>query len=635
MTSCHSRIARTLALSCSLGLLTTTLSAQSFDFRSYIHKTWSDTSALSAHKFLERAAADGLLKSNSDRHRAKAAWSDVVLGGRRMRFAQRVRATKAMDPIVSPLAAAVPEREYNGSIGFADDGVALTPAGIQFTGAIGATGEIDSFKFKTVVDGTVTITMQGQGSTPLQRGDFALFNERGHLIYFGESTTTTPATLSLDVPAGTYYIVAEGVGTGSYGINVAFAIKTITALPLSGSINPTLSPALSMFKFVLPSDGTYSITINGGANIDSILVLHSSMLSYMFDVDDASTSANYDAGLKARLPGGTYYVMLTTYGNTGPVALTTSFTAGAVPVLSCNASVSGTIPGGQEDFDAYRVVVSPTQDLTLSVMPRGTAQPIGDPYLFVYDRECNEITESDDDYNFVGSICGGTLPTGTYYAASTGYWDYGDYTIASKCQASATTKTYPGTTTGGSLPAIDTHTTFLVEVGTPAGLEFQVNENTLPDAQIGIVDAATGLSWGYNDDSWFGNAGAEVDGRLAKGNFHAIVKEYAGDSGTFDLTINAPMFRAQTTNLLRGLGKNGDFAILILSTNTTSGLAIPPFGGFLELDLTTGFVVGPVAIPGIGELNYGFAFPPNSGVALQSLHFDVTVLGGEFTNVLR
>lgn len=635
MKTCPSTVAFAAALFCSFLTTTKGAAAQNVDFANYIRTTWPDHARLPARKFLARAAQDSLLQTPVARRDAKRAWAQVVLGQRAIPLAQRYVSTAPASMDVSPLAATWPEREYNASVGFADDTAILTPAGTQFTGTISTASDVDAFRFKTVQDGTVTITMTGTGSTPLQRGDFGLFNAKGYLVYFGESSTTTPATLSLDLPAGDYSVVAEGVGTGGYRIDVQYVTKAMTTLPVNGTNSYTLTPGVTVLKVVLPSDGRFVLTMNGGPNIDSILLLLSGRMSYMFDVDDASTSANFDAGLNASLPAGTYYLIGTTYGNTGSVSFSTSFTAGALPLLTCNGSLSGSIPGGQEDFDTYRFVVASTQDTNVTVMPRGSANAIGDPTLSIFDRELSLIMLADDDYAFVGSFFGGTLPAGTYYCASTGYWDFGDYTIAAKCAAPAAVPAIFGSTTPGSIAAFDGYQTFVFDVGTPVGAEVQINEGTLPDAQLGLIDAATGLAWGFNDDAFYGNAGAEVSVALPKGKYHAVVREYSGDTGTYDLSMRTPMFRERTTTRLRGLGKNGDFAILIASAGTIPGLPIGSFGGFLEVDLTLGFVVGPVLIPQSGELDYGVVFPTNLGVALQSLHLNVTTLGGDFTNVLR
>lgn len=625
-------ISPTRALAVAL-FLSSPLLAQ-FNFRSYLESARFDqVQRPSVQKFLRAAAADGHLKAPRDRALAKRAWADVVLAGRprHARFSAP-SATRSGRKLL-PTSMVINETEYNATRGFANDIGVVGPGGQSFDGNIAANGETDTIRFRTVVDGTVTLTLTGRGSSPIPSGDFALMNERGYLIRLGEGSSTAPATVQIDLPRGVYYATMEAPSAGGYRMQLGLTVKSLTTLPLAGTTNQQLSPTPSIYRFVLPADGVFDLTINGGA-LDSYMYLLNGEMSYMTDIDDDSRSSGTDAGLVAHLPRGTYFLEIDANA-AGSASFLTKFTPRPVPALACNASIAGSIPGGEEDFFTYRVVNTATQDLTFTISPRGSSA-ITDSYLWLFDATMSGIMESDDDFAFVGSIVSGILPPATYYVTSSGYWDFGDYTIAAACKAGTPTAAPVGATTSSTIAANDGSVTFLTELGTAAPLEFQVFENTLPDAQLGIVDAATGRALGFDDDALFGNAGSEVSGAFALGKFHAIVKEYNGDTGSFDLAVRAPKFRGSTGNALRGLGRGGDFAVLVASAGTIPGVAIAPFGGFFQLNLATGFVVGPVLIPAAtGELDFGFAFPPMSGAVLQSLHLNVTTLGGDFTNVLR
>lgn len=607
--------------------------AQHFDYDAYLRRTWSNPSRLSAQKFMARAAREGHLPTPQSRALAKRAWRKIVGGGRGLRLGQKASGA-ALDAGASPAQAVLLDREYNGTLGFADEAAVLTPAGLQIDGSILANGNTDCYRFRTVADGVVQVQLTGRGTSPVPYGDFAIYNEKGYLVRLAEGSTTNTATLKLELPRGAYYVIVDAPAAGDYRLDCRFTVSALAILPLSGTTNATLARGdEAMFRLTLPADGVFRLKINGGA-LDTFLTLQSSILTYMFDVDDDSTSTGTDAGLHAHLAKGVYYISIATDAP-GSISISTSFTPRVVPALPCNGSVDGSITGGQEDFALYRFTLASTQEVQIKLVGRGTTSPIQDSYLFFYDTLSNEIMESDDDYAFVGSIAAGTLPPATYYAASTGYWDKGDYTISSACSAPVTVAAAPGSTTRGAIPRKDAHVTFVCTLGTSAGLEFRVYENSLPDAMLGLVDAATGLAVGWDDDTLFGQADCQVDNRFAQGVYHAIVKDFGGDDGNFDLTIHAPKMRAGASLQLRGLGKSGDFAILVVSAKTVPGFGVGVFRGLFQLDLSLGFVIGPALLPANGELDFGFQFPLRTGAVLQSLHLDPKTLGGAFTNLLR
>ena len=494
------------------------------------------------------------------------------------------------------------------------------------------------YAFVAPSDGAVTLTMQNQIQPSLPPGEFILLNERGSTFLFSQVVGTGQATSTVAIPAGLYYLVAAVAWTtiapGPYFLDLQFQAQSIPSLPLTGTQTHTLSPSPTLLRVQLPSAGRFRLTMRGGT-LDSHVRLYSARLGPILDVDDASTSSALDAGLNALLPAGTYYLDCATFRNSGPVTFTTQFTAQPVTTLACNATLTATIPGGQEDLDTYRITLSGSQDLQVALTPHGTLSPIGDPYLQIFDREMSLVMAADDDHGLVSSFFGGTLPAGTYYVTSSGYWGRGDYALSLTCGQPVTTQVALGTSVRGTISTPDGYASYVVDVQSPIGAEVHVIEATLPDAQLAILDAATGLLVGYSDDALISSAGAQVDARLVTGRYHAIVREYLGRTGSYDLVIRAPLFRDAKTSRLRGLARDREFALLVVSTATIPGVPIAPFGGFLEVDPTQGFVALALAVPTDGLVDYGFVFPPNTGAALQALHLDPTTLGGAFTNVLR
>ncbi len=601
--------------------------AQATRVKSSLDQALRTSPPQTVRKFLRKLAAEGRLVEGRDRRAAKRAWRRVV-GRFRARSVHHVDARRSG---ATPNALVFTEREYNRSSAFADNAGILTPRGLQIDGSA-VSGDVDTYAVRVLLDGNATLRLAGRGSTPISGGGFVIFNERGYVYQASLGSVSSFGSLQQRLPRGRYFVQVRPRGIGDYRLDCQLKLGPIPALPLRGTKAITITKDPSLYRFTVPVDGVYRITIQGGV-LDSLLTLYNAGLSWMYEVDDDSASTNTDAGLRAHLVKGDYFIALEA-GGTGAATVTTKFTPRSIPALACGKSLNGTIPGGEEDFQLYRLALSSAQELQVSVQPRGTTNVLSDAYLWVYDRLGNEIMESDDDWAATGSIVTGTFPKGTYYAASTGFFSAGDFTISAQCGAPVVTRAAPGTSRAAAIPRKDGHVTFTMDLGTPAGVDFQVFEQSLPDAELGVVSAATGLAVGWNDDTAL-KPDSEVSARLDRGRYYAIVHDYCGDDGTFRLMFNAPLFRDGSTPVLHGLGKNGDFTIPIASTRSVPGFLIAPFGGLFQLDLAASVVIGPVLIPGNGDLRYPFPFPKNTGVVLQALHLDIRAPAGEFTNVLR
>jgi hypothetical protein len=583
----------------------------------WVRSQFAGEAKVTLRAVLNEARVKGLIRSPRDRHALKRSFRAISRsqGGSRQLL--------ELQPRVLPIAfgpLATTEREYNDTPGYADHMGTLTPAGLSAQGTI-ASGDSDCYSFDVPVEGTATFNVTTSASSL----SYYLFSERGEYLEWGESNIP-----SFGLPAGRYYIGFDASGPGSYTLNVGLTIQPLPVITPVGSNSYSIGTDPKTFKVIVPSDGRFSLQLSSSGGADTELFLYNSKMRYMFDVwDDSRSVSGVDAGLDAQLPAGTYFVTVRSDAPT-TTQFTSAFTAGALPTLACASSFNGTI-NGEESFDLYRVVTSSSQSSTISITQRGNS--IQDSYLVIFDRQMGFLVESDEETP-ASSMSGlsVTLPSGIFYAASTGYYDFGDYSMNRSCATAATTPALPGRNSGNvAMQATAISHTLTLRNDVPC--EVEVTENTLFDAMVGIVDAKTGLSMGQNDTAWhYGSC--NVAGPLAAGDYWFLVKDWDGGTGTYDLDILTPLYRG-AGNQLRGLDKQNNVIVFLAALGSFPG--VNPVPG-----LTTGnLLVDPlsmitfsVVVPANGKLDYGVPIAPGSGLFLQQISFGGNPLQGVFSNRL-
>ncbi|MCA8970178.1 MAG: hypothetical protein KDC95_10355 [Planctomycetes bacterium] len=528
----------------------------------------------------------------------------------------------------------IAEREFNDAPGFAQSLGTLSATGLRVDAAIDRTDDVDDYAFSLTESASVDLSARGRGANGLTGGTLYLYNRKGFMIASGIGWTSYFRDIHIELPAGNYVVGMQSRVTGDYRLDITFQKLTIPRLSLSGPSSASLTQDETLLSFDLPGEGVFSIQLDG-KGIDTRLYLRSKLLTELFRVDTASTSTQKDAGLRAHLPKGSYYVTLRAQ-TPGPVSIQTSFVAKSLPILPCNGSLQDVIPGGQEDFLAYRFALTTPSDVELKITAGTTGKPLTDSYLLLLDDEFDEILENDDDSAKLGSIVSGTLPAANYFAVSTGFWGNGTFDIASTCGSPVTTPIVPGSTAAASVSKNDGHVTFVCAQGTETGVDFEFTRGTyLPYAQLMLVDGTTGLSRGWRQAYFAGLPYPQLGSRYPKGTTYAIVKGYSGDKGAVEVAARAPQLRDRTTTHLRAFGKSGHFAILVVSARTIPGFPVPGVTGSFQLDLAQGFIAFAGQLDIHGEFDFGFPFPVNSGAFVQSLLLDATTFTGEFTNVLN
>ena len=406
--------------------------------------------------------------------------------------------------------------------------------------------------------------------------------------------------------------------------------QAVPTLALNKLTPVSLDKSLRVFRVVLAEDGRVTLKLASSPSADTSLWLLNSNWRYMFDVDDAGSTGS-DAGLNALLPKGVYLVYLTADVAT-TTGITTTFKAATIPALETTA-LNGVLAGGEEDFDLYQVTVGESELTTLTIRGNGS-NAIGDSYLRVYDSNMALALESDDESASASTLSSisATLPAGTYYAASVGYYDTGGYTI-SKTKATGSTVTAKAGTNKASITTLNSAVALRLSLRTPSRIEFDVVEETLADAEIFVLDAKTGLSVGWEDDA-FDAASCSFGTQLAAGDYFVIVKDWSGGSGSFDVRIIPPMQRWGEAHAVMSYGHEGNPLFLVVgrkqvpATNPLPGLV----SGNLLIDLS-GAGIFRLALPKGGILDFKAGMKPNSGLFVQTVEFETTTRGA-YSNLL-
>lgn len=587
---------------------------------------------ISQRAVMRAASARGWLKTPAERRLIKRQLRHLVrqagAGGRFLHLG-------GMEPghNLSQSLLAVAETEYNDGPGWAQDlGVII---GSETVNGSLDSGEVDSFRLSVPVDGTLVVSATSSSTLPWLEIDSGRGDELWGMAFRSAGSVT------LDVPAGEYVIrVAGGSTSGAftYSAKIDFTLGPVPTLAFSGNRQTTLyGDGLRVFRAVLPADGRLDLDIVTGSNAGSYLWLLNENFGYMFDVDDDSLSSNGDAGLNALLPQGTYYIAIEPDSNSiTPVATVTArFTAATIPTVNASTPGNGSIPGGEEDFDSYRITVAANQSVTLDLAGRNGANGIIDSFLTVYDSKMRFALESDEENNSNSSFSKitATLPPGTYYACSSGYYDYGDYALSMSTGAAAVSNAQAGSNPA-NLAAVDTAMTFRLTLGTATRLGFEALLNTLPDSQLWVI-SSSGESWTWNDDSFRSGSEAWTGAVLPAGEYWIVVKDWDGNTGSIDLQLLAPLSRFANDNVI-ATSHAGDLMYYCVSTK---GLpAYNPLPGILEgnvlLDLSTAIIlVAPMGAT--GQLDFQASLVPNSGPFLQHAAIQIARNKGIMSNLLN
>jgi len=232
----------------------------------------------------------------------------------------------------------------------ADEGILSVTVGGSVTAVIDTLGDHDLINVNLVAGQTYLIALQGSGATPLFDSFITVTNPSAALValdddggrQFESLVTFTAAT------TGTYQIDAgafDDSDTGQYTVdvrqrgtdNVPANFTTTATLALG---TPTYNfietgSDIDMFAFTATAGTAYAIELSGGADylsdpgalppgeLDTILTIYDGLGNVVATSDDISLEAG-DIGSRTNFyaeTGGTYYVQVESYGQTGGYSL--------------------------------------------------------------------------------------------------------------------------------------------------------------------------------------------------------------------------------------------------------------------------------------------------------------------------
>ncbi|MEE2886556.1 MAG: hypothetical protein VX951_03905 [Planctomycetota bacterium] len=519
-------------------------------------------------------------------------------------------------------AQSITEQEYNENAGYAND-LGTLSATKTMTGYVNGPQDVDTFRFKATADGLLRITTSYNGSAL----DLVITNAHGDenwgMHRFAADRVVLP------VPKGVYHVRLGGsAAVTRYSMSLELQAQTLPTLALGRTTQLAVGPQYGGLRIVQPQDGRLQLDFTTSNSADSFLVLQNSQWGYVYEVDDASTSTS-EPGLDAVLPKGTYYLYVG-----ADVAATTSIRSAftSLSISELKTTASGTIGSQGPSFELHKIELKSVEEVQIAIAPRGSTG-ITDSYLQLFDRNMVQVLESDDDSVSTLSSIAVTLPVGIYYVASTGYYDRGDYLISKSSGAAVIDPVRAGS--NFLTAAADRATTMRFRLETPAGVEFNIVGGPGYDAQVSVLDAATGLSFAWEDDESLGSHDCNLGMRLPEGDYFVIAKNYDGASGVFEAQVVPPLQR-WVSDHVRVRMHGGQLAYFLVSLR----LAAPsnPLPGILTGKLLVDLSVAvPIVmtIPWHGTVDFQAPLLPNSGVYLQMVAIDLAGPTGEYSNLLK
>ena len=215
--------------------------------------------------------------------------------------------------------------------------VPLSGASVSATGIIQSQADADLYRVDT---GTGLLSFNVVPANPDANLDImlALYNGSGNLIA-SANPATLEASLSLNVPDGTYYLSVDGTGAAGYS-----DYGSLGQFSLTGSVpSPSGSPPVAAASVVGSSSGTapLPVSFSSSGSFDP----EGSALTYDWDFGDGSTSAEPNPSHTYITPG-SYRASLVVKDSTGlsrPASLAVAVQSPPVLVYVSNIAMSKTI----------------------------------------------------------------------------------------------------------------------------------------------------------------------------------------------------------------------------------------------------------------------------------------------------
>jgi PKD repeat protein len=216
----------------------------------------------------------------------------------------------------------------------------LSGTNLNATGLIARNTDQDVFRFQTGA-GPVSLTVNGAPRSPNLDVFVGLYDGAGVLLT-GTNAATLGATLNTNLPAGVYYLLVDGVGTGNPTTGYS-DYASLGQYTLTGTVTDpgtTQQPPVAVMN-ATPTDGSaplaVTFTSTGSTDPDGTIQ------RYEWDFGDGATATGPTANHTYTAPG-TYSATLAVWDNDG-LADTDgkTITVQAVPVTIYVANIAMTL----------------------------------------------------------------------------------------------------------------------------------------------------------------------------------------------------------------------------------------------------------------------------------------------------
>lgn len=505
------------------------------------------------------------------------------------------------------------ETEFNDSWRWADAMGSNTIA----QGTIAAGSDVDSWRFVSTGAYHAISVSARSGSSPIGDPVLTIRNAAGSVVAFQDGPQSGPAAVGIYLPPGTFHAEVSSFGGttgGDYELSIAAA--PVNLLPLSGtggagSTQATGSPAArDVFTFTVP-EGRLVLRVNAPGR-DSLLLLQRSDGGLLF-VNDDSTAGGLNAAADIDLPAGTYTAyVFDAQGQGYPYTLSYQHTPGTFADVVTTPSVTALLTG-DECLRMYRIACA-TPRLVDMQTGNGTATPIGDTILSLYDPDLDFVCDVDDD-NALSPARGYysririSLPASSCFVAVAPYpAATGGFTLTTSANgAFANAGTARFGTNALAFAGFGSVNTYALDNVTPVSVRYRANN---------YFYAVLGPG-GQLADCWYGTGDYPQAGELPTGTSQLLTWDRYDYVGPISVTVLPAL--AVEGNQLVSRGKAGDAVMLLGSFQQVPGvnLGIGDSGLFcLPLGSPSLLTVGLSILPASGLASwltvpaqfYGFTF---------------------------
>ncbi|MEY4675051.1 MAG: hypothetical protein RL148_2835, partial [Planctomycetota bacterium] len=507
------------------------------------------------------------------------------------------------------------ETEFNDSWRWADTMGSNTTA----QGTIAAGSDVDSWRFVSTGGYHALSVSALAGATPIGNPVLTLRNANGAVVAFQDGPQTSPAAIGLYLPPGTYHADVSSFGGntgGDYLLSISSAPVNLVPLSGTGAAGTTQgsgSPtARDVFTFTVP-EGRLQLRVNAPGR-DSLLLLQRSDGALLF-VNDDSTVAGLNAAADIDLPAGTYHAyVVDALGQSYPFTLSFQHTAGTFADVVATPAVTALLTG-DECLRMYRVGCT-TPRLVDMQTGNGTATPIGDTILSLYDPDLDFVCDVDDD-NALNQARGYysririSLPASSCLVAVAPYpAATGGYTLSTNASGTfANTGTARFGTNALAFAGFGTVNSYSIDNVTPVSVRYRADNYWYAVMGPG----------GQLADCWYGTGDYPQSGELPTGTSRVLTWDRYDYAGPISVTVLPSL--AVESNQLVSRGKAGDAVMLLGSFQTVPGvnLGIGDSGFFcLPVGSPGLLTVGLAVLPATGQHNWLTVPPGSFGFAFQS-----------------